>query len=136
MTCQACGWSDRHERGWSYLVCPSCDAELPQNEPCRCDVCQTTNQRRRQYADGSPRLEASQMAQEALPDHLCPTCVQVLRARFYAPQDAKQAAERWWAEELARLAPAGSWGELRAAIIDASNKVLRLTQLMEEEEKQ
>jgi len=67
-------------------------------------------------------------------DPLCDRCVAILRERFHGPRDTKQASEKWWAEELARLSYAGTWADLRAGIINASNKVLKLADLMEKQE--
>jgi len=148
--CEACEWSFEG----APLTCPQCDAEIDQ--PCRCDVCRTAHLRHPRHADGSEifpetpsaeiealdkrlsQLEAqfAQVQEKAPSDSLCAPCVSLIKYRMgVRPPFPRTAENWWWAEELARLAPAGTWGELRAAIIEASNKVLRLTQLMEEEEK-
>jgi len=67
-------------------------------------------------------------------DPLCDRCVAILRERFHGPRDTKQASEKWWADELARLSYSGTWADLRAGIINASNKVLKLADLMEKQE--
>ena len=123
--CAACGWSITGDP----LTCPQCDAEIPSDQPCRCEV-EALDKRLSQL-----EAQFAQSQERSRPDGLCAPCVALIKDRMGFRPPFPRTAENWWAEELARLAPAGSWGELRAAIIDASNKVLRLTQLMEEEEK-
>lgn len=147
--CEACGCSFEG----APLTCPQCDAEIDQ--PCRCDVCRTAHLRRPRHADGSgifletpyaeiealdkrlSQLEAqfAQVQEKAPSDSLCAPCVSLIKYRMGVRPPFPRTAENWWAEELARLAPAGTWADLRAGIINASNKVLKLADLMEQEEK-
>ena len=144
--CEACEWSFEEHR-LSSVRCRDRSA-LPLRR------LQNRHLRHPGHADGSEiflrpsaeiealdkrlsQLEAQfAQVQERPPDSLCAPCVALIKYRMGVRPPFPRTAENWWAEELARLALAGTWGELRAAIIEASNKVLRLTQLMEEEEKQ
>lgn len=162
-TCLACGWSVAAER--PPLTCPQCDAELAdENAPCECDVCKTAHERRPRFSDGTSRppveipvtiasrghaygmlaleglerrirrLEACQ-DQGSHQDSLCPRCVAILQDRMGVRDPLANAAEGWWVSELSKISQFQSWDELRAGIIAASNKVLNLAKLMEEEER-
>lgn len=163
-TCLACGWSVASERPpLTCPQCDAELAD--ENAPCECDVCKTAHERRPRFADGTskpptqiPVTVVARRAFEALEDldhrlgrleahvyqsppqvtgddSLCPRCVSILQDRMGVRDPLANTPEQWWDGQLAQISQTHSWDELRAGIIAASNKVLNLAKLMEEEER-
>lgn len=156
MNCRACGW----QLPAYSKTCPSCDicktererrprfldgTSKPPEEPTAppragrvlVDLSEGLESLDKRLSQLEAQFAAETCAKQEPPtsyDPLCDRCVAILRERFHGPRDIKQASEKWWADELARLSYSGTWADLRAGIINASNKVLKLADLMEKQE--